>query len=90
MTPLPFPLVQPKESCPPVQSVSSPQPGQGAPRQAVLGVALRGLGNLRCCDCGEEEPRWASVNLGITMCIECSGIHRYCLLWAHFAFLFFF
>ncbi|KAL2095856.1 hypothetical protein ACEWY4_008004 [Coilia grayii] len=66
---------QPKESSPPVQSVA-PLPRQPAPRQAVLGVALRGPGNQRCCDCGEEEPRWASVNLGITMCIECSGIHR--------------
>uniref|UniRef100_A0A8C4DDS3 Arf-GAP with coiled-coil, ANK repeat and PH domain-containing protein n=1 Tax=Dicentrarchus labrax TaxID=13489 RepID=A0A8C4DDS3_DICLA len=43
---------------------------------AALGVALRGPGNHRCCDCGEEEPRWASINLGVTMCIECSGIHR--------------
>lgn len=45
-------------------------------RQAVLGVALEGPGNKQCCDCGEAEPRWASVNLGVTMCIECSGIHR--------------
>ncbi|XP_017536995.1 BAR_ACAPs and ArfGap_ACAP domain-containing protein [Pygocentrus nattereri] len=43
---------------------------------AALGVAVRGHGNHRCCDCGEAEPRWASVNLGITVCIECSGIHR--------------
>ncbi|KAI4873693.1 hypothetical protein NFI96_017522 [Prochilodus magdalenae] len=43
---------------------------------AALSVALRGHGNRRCCDCGEAEPRWASVNLGITVCIECSGIHR--------------
>ncbi|KAL7825438.1 hypothetical protein AOLI_G00326450 [Acnodon oligacanthus] len=43
---------------------------------AALGVAVRGRGNHRCCDCGEAEPRWASVNLGITVCIECSGIHR--------------
>ncbi|XP_072546869.1 arf-GAP with coiled-coil, ANK repeat and PH domain-containing protein 2 isoform X2 [Salminus brasiliensis] len=43
---------------------------------AALGVALRGHGNHLCCDCGEAEPRWASVNLGITVCIECSGIHR--------------
>uniref|UniRef100_A0A8C1WBS5 Arf-GAP with coiled-coil, ANK repeat and PH domain-containing protein n=1 Tax=Cyprinus carpio TaxID=7962 RepID=A0A8C1WBS5_CYPCA len=46
------------------------------PHPPALGVALRGNGNQRCCDCGEAEPRWASVNLGITMCIECSGIHR--------------
>ncbi|CAJ0966760.1 unnamed protein product [Ranitomeya imitator] len=33
-------------------------------------------GNTKCCDCGLPEPRWASINLGITLCIECSGIHR--------------
>lgn len=29
-----------------------------------------------CADCGEKEPAWASINLGILICIECSGIHR--------------
>uniref|UniRef100_A0A8C4Q5P2 Arf-GAP with coiled-coil, ANK repeat and PH domain-containing protein n=1 Tax=Eptatretus burgeri TaxID=7764 RepID=A0A8C4Q5P2_EPTBU len=33
-------------------------------------------GNDRCCDCGLNDPRWASINLGIVLCIECSGIHR--------------
>lgn len=33
-------------------------------------------GNDRCCDCGHAEPRWASINLGITLCIRCSGVHR--------------
>ncbi|XP_059507086.1 arf-GAP with coiled-coil, ANK repeat and PH domain-containing protein 2-like isoform X4 [Stegostoma tigrinum] len=33
-------------------------------------------GNTYCCDCGQSDPRWASINLGITLCIECSGIHR--------------
>ena len=33
-------------------------------------------GNSVCCDCGSPEPRWASINFGITLCIECSGIHR--------------
>lgn len=33
-------------------------------------------GNARCCDCGNLEPRWASINLGITLCIACSGVHR--------------
>ncbi|KAM9299140.1 arf-GAP with coiled-coil, ANK repeat and PH domain-containing protein 3 [Gastrophryne carolinensis] len=33
-------------------------------------------GNDLCCDCGQTDPRWASINLGITLCIECSGIHR--------------
>jgi len=38
------------------------------------------MGNDRCCDCGAVEPSWASINLGITLCIECSGIHRYIIL----------
>nr|XP_018916307.1 PREDICTED: arf-GAP with coiled-coil, ANK repeat and PH domain-containing protein 1 [Bemisia tabaci] len=33
-------------------------------------------GNDTCCDCGEGNPKWASINLGITLCIECSGVHR--------------
>ena len=38
---------------------------------------LRALpGNRECADCGAVDPDWASINLGILVCIECSGIHR--------------
>ncbi|XP_072295605.1 arf-GAP with coiled-coil, ANK repeat and PH domain-containing protein 2 isoform X4 [Eucyclogobius newberryi] len=40
--------------------------------QKVLAIP----GNSMCCDCGQADPRWASINLGITLCIQCSGIHR--------------
>lgn len=33
-------------------------------------------GNDRCADCGAPAPKWASWNLGITVCIRCSGVHR--------------
>lgn len=33
-------------------------------------------GNEKCCDCGSPDPKWASINLGITLCISCSGVHR--------------
>uniref|UniRef100_A0A1E1XLH1 Putative gtpase activating protein n=1 Tax=Amblyomma sculptum TaxID=1581419 RepID=A0A1E1XLH1_AMBSC len=33
-------------------------------------------GNELCCDCRSPSPSWASINLGVTLCIECSGIHR--------------
>lgn len=37
---------------------------------------LRLPGNDNCADCGQKGPRWASVNLGVFVCIRCSGIHR--------------
>uniref|UniRef100_A0AC34F324 Arf-GAP with coiled-coil, ANK repeat and PH domain-containing protein n=1 Tax=Panagrolaimus sp. ES5 TaxID=591445 RepID=A0AC34F324_9BILA len=33
-------------------------------------------GNNKCADCGNPETGWASINLGILICIECSGAHR--------------
>ncbi|XP_057695420.1 arf-GAP with coiled-coil, ANK repeat and PH domain-containing protein 2-like isoform X2 [Corythoichthys intestinalis] len=64
---------QPQEPPPPKGGDDNTATNQG---KAVLAVALQGSGNQRCCDCGEEEPRWAVVNLGVTVCIQCSGIHR--------------
>ena len=32
--------------------------------------------NPTCADCGAEHPDWASLNLGVLVCIECSGVHR--------------
>lgn len=33
-------------------------------------------GNDRCVDCSADNPTWLSTNLGVLVCIECSGIHR--------------
>jgi len=33
-------------------------------------------GNRTCADCGYPSPDWASINLGVFICIKCSGIHR--------------
>ncbi|KAM9335420.1 arf-GAP with coiled-coil, ANK repeat and PH domain-containing protein 1 [Symphorus nematophorus] len=54
--------------------------GGGADQESVGCKALEEVqaipGNKQCCDCGEPSPDWASINLGITLCIVCSGIHR--------------
>ncbi|XP_065666973.1 centaurin-gamma-1A isoform X4 [Hydra vulgaris] len=34
------------------------------------------VGNNFCADCSAPDPVWASMNLGILICIECSGVHR--------------
>nr|XP_046236346.1 arf-GAP with coiled-coil, ANK repeat and PH domain-containing protein 1 [Scatophagus argus] len=63
-------------------SVSSPGGGGGgvADQESKGCKALEEVqaiqGNKQCCDCGEPGPDWASINLGITLCIVCSGIHR--------------
>eukprot|EP01083_Nonionella_stella_P247617 858274_1 len=36
-------------------------------------------GNRQCADCAslvDKETGWASLNLGVVMCIQCAGIHR--------------
>ncbi|KAL6054356.1 phosphatidylinositol-3,4,5-trisphosphate binding [Balamuthia mandrillaris] len=40
-------------------------------------IAVAGQpGNNRCADCGMPDPEWASINLGIFICILCAGVHR--------------
>ncbi|XP_041770618.1 arfGAP with SH3 domain, ANK repeat and PH domain-containing protein [Anopheles merus] len=34
-------------------------------------------GNDQCCDCGSRnDVTWISLNFGILVCIQCSGVHR--------------
>ncbi|KAK7858010.1 adp-ribosylation factor gtpase-activating protein agd3, partial [Quercus suber] len=54
--------MQPQRSC-----VKSEKP---------IEVLRRVCGNDKCADCGAPEPDWASLNLGVLVCIECSGVHR--------------
>ncbi|XP_059547591.1 arf-GAP with coiled-coil, ANK repeat and PH domain-containing protein 3 isoform X2 [Myotis daubentonii] len=49
---------------------------RGAKGESVLQRMQGVAGNGQCGDCGQADPRWASINLGVLLCIECSGIHR--------------
>ncbi|KAJ3219541.1 SPARC- modular calcium-binding protein 2 [Dinochytrium kinnereticum] len=46
--------------------------------EILLGIQeLLALSENSCCaDCGDRGPRWASINLGVFLCIRCAGLHR--------------
>ena len=56
--------------------------GQGGATSAVMNAeAIKTIksdvaGNAKCVDCDAAAPDWASINLGVLICIECSGVHR--------------
>ncbi|KAF6169137.1 hypothetical protein GIB67_038634 [Kingdonia uniflora] len=41
-----------------------------------IDVLRRVCGNNKCVDCGAPDPDWASLNRGVLIFIECSGVHR--------------
>ncbi|GKV03962.1 hypothetical protein SLEP1_g16189 [Rubroshorea leprosula] len=32
--------------------------------------------NRFCADCGAPDPKWASANIGVFLCLKCCGVHR--------------
>ncbi|XP_011857391.1 PREDICTED: arf-GAP with coiled-coil, ANK repeat and PH domain-containing protein 3 [Mandrillus leucophaeus] len=58
-----------------VDSATDPRE-RGVKGESVLQRVQSVAGNSQCGDCGQSDPRWASINLGVLLCIECSGIHR--------------
>ncbi|XP_052205388.1 ADP-ribosylation factor GTPase-activating protein AGD2-like isoform X2 [Diospyros lotus] len=63
-----------------VQSFDQREPSPDVMKGNEVACASRILreipGNDICADCSAPEPDWASLNLGILICIECSGVHR--------------
>lgn len=41
-----------------------------------LQAVMKAPGNNKCIDCDAPYPQWASANVGVFMCLECSGVHR--------------
>ncbi|ORE10827.1 ArfGap-domain-containing protein [Rhizopus microsporus var. microsporus] len=46
------------------------------PTAELLSMLREDESNHSCADCGAKDPDWCSLNLGVLLCIECSGIHR--------------
>ncbi|KAI5118516.1 hypothetical protein M0805_007685 [Coniferiporia weirii] len=42
----------------------------------ILRELVKQPGNKDCADCKRNDARWASWNIGVFVCIRCSGIHR--------------
>ncbi|KAH7434462.1 hypothetical protein KP509_06G018700 [Ceratopteris richardii] len=61
-----------RESRPSCSSLAN----SGEQQERPLDLLRRVPGNDVCADCNSPEPDWASLNLGILLCIECSGVHR--------------
>ena len=46
------------------------------PEQEEVSYLLKLPENYLCADCQRNRPKWASCNLGVFICLECSGVHR--------------
>eukprot|EP01052_Picozoa_sp_SAG31_P007153 SAG31_NODE_337_length_17493_cov_5.855755_16_plen_105_part_00 len=42
----------------------------------ILADLVQSRENACCADCAAARPTWASANLGIFLCLNCSGCHR--------------
>ena len=45
-------------------------------QQIIINKLLKKPENKFCADCKNNPPSWASINLGVFVCIQCSGCHR--------------
>ncbi len=53
-----------------------PPSAAGPKAEAIFKKAMEDSANIMCFECSSKMPQWASVNMGIYICLECSGVHR--------------
>jgi hypothetical protein len=53
-----------------------PPSAAGPKAEAIFKKAMEDNSNIMCFECSSKMPQWASVNMGIYICLECSGVHR--------------
>lgn len=52
------------------------QPDASFNIQQALALVWSMPGHERCAECSAPRPKWASINLGVLLCLSCSGVHR--------------
>ncbi|GMS84763.1 hypothetical protein PENTCL1PPCAC_6938 [Pristionchus entomophagus] len=57
-------------------SIQTPPTPANGPSTKLYELLRKDTANRCCGDCGEADPKWISINLGLLLCIECAGLHR--------------
>ncbi|CAA7054613.1 unnamed protein product [Microthlaspi erraticum] len=50
--------------------------GAGGSGKRRIRDLLNQSDNRVCADCGAHDPKWASANIGVFICLKCCGVHR--------------
>ncbi|OEL37320.1 ADP-ribosylation factor GTPase-activating protein AGD12 [Dichanthelium oligosanthes] len=56
------------------QHIKSTKPVVGKTRK--LKDLMMKSDNRICADCGAPDPKWASANIGVFLCLKCGDVHR--------------
>ena len=61
-------------------SVQSADPDEAAALTRAFVTFLKEPANAKCVDCADRfaahNDAWASLNLGVLMCVRCAAVHR--------------